>query len=82
VPNDQGGVIVTGDNQGNVAVYLVSPYWGIANLVFDATSEADSPIECLSFINENQEQENMLIISNGNNHLIGLKTESLKQNRN
>lgn len=79
IPNDQGGVVVTGDNQGNVAVYLVSPFWGIANQVFDATSEADSPIECLSFIDESNAPDNMLIISNGNNHIFGLKTGTPKQ---
>jgi hypothetical protein len=82
IPNDQGGVVVTGDNQGNVAVYLVSPFWGIANQVFDATSEADSPIECLSFIDESNAPDNMLIISNGNNHIFGLKTGTPKQTSN
>jgi len=82
IPNEQGGVVVTGDNQGNVAVYLVSPFWGIANQVFDATSEADSPIECLSFIDESNAPDKMLIISNGNNHIFGLKTGTPKQTSN
>jgi predicted Ser/Thr protein kinase len=71
LPNQQGGIIVTGDQGGNVVVYQVSPLWRIDNRIFDATSEADSPIECLSFA----EQGNTLIISNGNNHIFGLPSK-------
>jgi hypothetical protein len=71
VPNEQGGIIATGDEVGNVAVYLVSPYWEIANQIFDANSETDSSIECLSFA----EQGDTLVVSNSNNHLFGLRTK-------
>ena len=72
VPNEQGGIIATGDEVGNVAVYLVSPYWEIANQIFDANSETDSSIEGLSFA----EQGDTLVVSNSNNHLFGLRTKS------
>jgi predicted Ser/Thr protein kinase len=71
VPNEQGGIIATGDEVGNVAVYLVSPYWEIANQIFDANSETDSSIEGLSFA----EQGDTLVVSNSNNHLFGLRTK-------
>lgn len=71
VPNEQGGIIATGDEVGNVEVYLVSPYWEIANQIFDANSETDSSIECLSFA----EQGDTLVVSNSNNHLFGLRTK-------
>jgi len=71
VPNEQGGIIATGDEVGNVAVYLVSPYWEIANQIFDANSETDSSIEGLSFA----EQGNTLVVSNSNNHLFALRTK-------
>jgi hypothetical protein len=71
VPNEQGGIIATGDEVGNVEVYLVSPYWEIANQIFDANSETDSSIECLGFA----EQGDTLVVSNSNNHLFGLRTK-------
>ena len=71
VPNEQGGIIATGDEVGNVAVYLVSPNWEIANQIFDANSETDSSIEGLSFA----EQGDTLVVSNSNNHLFGLRTK-------
>jgi hypothetical protein len=71
VPNEQGGIIATGDEVGNVTVYLVSPYWEIANQIFDANSEVDSSIEGLSFA----EQGDTLVVSNSNNHLFGLRTK-------
>jgi len=71
VPNEQGGIIATGDEVGNVAVYLVSPYWEIANQIFDANSETDSSIEGLSFA----EQGDTLVVSNSNNHLFALRTK-------
>jgi hypothetical protein len=71
VPNQQGGIIATGDGVGNVTVYLVSPFWEIANQIFDANSETDSSIECLSFA----EQGDTLVVSNSNNHLFGLRTK-------
>ncbi|MCY3008044.1 MAG: protein kinase [Planctomycetota bacterium] len=71
VPNEQGGIIATGDKDGTVAVYLVSPYWETANQVFDANSEADSAIESLNFA----EQGDTLVVSNANNHLFGLRTK-------
>jgi serine/threonine protein kinase len=71
VPNEQGGIIATGDGVGNVTVYLVSPFWEIANQIFDANSETDSSIECLSFA----EQGDTLVVSNSNNHLFGLRTK-------
>jgi hypothetical protein len=71
VPNEQGGIIATGDEVGNVAVYLVSPFWEIANQIFDANSETDSSIEGLSFA----EQGDTLVVSNSNNHLFGLRTK-------
>ena len=71
VPNEHGGIIATGDEVGNVAVYLVSPYWEIANQIFDANSETDSSIEGLSFA----EQGDTLVVSNSNNHLFGLRTK-------
>ena len=73
VPNEQGGIIATGDEVGNVAVYLVSPYWEIANQIFDANSETDSSIEGLSFA----EQGDTLVVSNSNNHLFGLRTKPM-----
>lgn len=70
-PNPKGGILVTGDELGNVVVYFVSPYWGISNPVFDANNAADSAIECLGFA----ESGNTLLISNTNNHLFGLRTK-------
>ena len=71
VPNEQGGIIATGDEVGNVTVYLVSPFWEIANQIFDANTETDSSIECLSFA----EQGDTLVVSNSNNHLFALRTK-------
>jgi hypothetical protein len=71
VPNEQGGIIATGDEVGNVTVYLVSPFWEIANQIFDANTERDSSIECLSFA----EQGDTLVVSNSNNHLFALRTK-------
>jgi serine/threonine protein kinase len=73
--NPQGGVVVTGDKDGNVVVRLVSPYWGIAIPVFDAQSEADSVIESLSFADDGD----TLVISNGNNRVFGLRTKAATQ---
>jgi serine/threonine protein kinase len=73
--NPQGGIVVTGDKDGNVVVRLVSPYWGIANPVFDAQSEADSVIESLSFADDGD----TLVISNGNNRVFGLRTKAAAQ---
>ena len=73
--NPQGGIVVTGDEGGNVVVHLVSPYWGIANSVFDAQSEADSAIESLSFSDDGD----TLVISNRNNRVFGLRTKAATQ---
>jgi hypothetical protein len=72
--NPNGGVIITGNAIAEVGVYFISPYWAFSKLVFDANSEPDSKIESLCFAQDGK----TLVISNANNHVFCLRTESPK----
>ncbi|MEK0427355.1 MAG: Serine/threonine-protein kinase PknD [Planctomycetota bacterium] len=72
--NPNGGVIITGNAIAEVGVYFISPYWAFSKLVFDANSEPDSNIESLCFAQDGK----TLVISNANNHVFCLRTESPK----
>jgi hypothetical protein len=72
--NPNGGILVTGNANAEVGVYFVSPYWGFSKIVFDANSEPDSKIEGLCFAQDGK----TLVVSNANNHVFCLRTDSPK----
>jgi len=72
--NPNGGILVTGNGNAEVGVYFVSPYWEFSKIVFDANSEPDSKIEGLCFAQDGK----TLVVSNANNHVFCLRTDSPK----